>query len=66
MQVSQVVKAVGIFERKYPRAQGLFNFDNAPLHMKQPEDALNPDKMNVKDGGKQSFMRNTEWNGAVQ
>ena len=66
MLVTQVVKAVGIFERKYPGAQGLFIFDNAPSHMKRPEDALNPDRMNVKDGGKQPFMRDTEWNGTAQ
>lgn len=34
--------------------------------MKKPEDALNAERMNVKDGGKQPFMRDTMWNGANQ
>jgi hypothetical protein len=44
----------------------MFIFDNAPSHLKKPDDCLNPDKMNVSDGGKQPFLRNTVWNGAVQ
>ena len=32
--VEQVDKAMGIFEAKYPGAQGLFLFDNAPSHTK--------------------------------
>ncbi len=34
--------------------------------MKKPENALNVEHMNVKDGGKQPFMRDTTWNGQVQ
>ena len=34
--------------------------------MKRPEDALNAERMNVKDGGKQPFMMDTVWNGKVQ
>ena len=34
--------------------------------MKKPEDALNADRMNVKDGGKQPFMKDTTWNGVLQ
>lgn len=63
---SQVQRAITIFERKYPEAQGIFIFDNAPSHMKKPEDALNTERMNVRDGGKQPFMRDTIWNGATQ
>ena len=66
MLISQVVKSIDIFEKKYPMAQGLFIFDNAPSHMKRPEDALNAERMNVKDGGKQPFMMDTVWNGKVQ
>lgn len=55
-----------MFEKKYPMAQGMFIFDNAPSHVKKPEDALNPERMNVRDGGKQPFMQDTEWNGEVQ
>ena len=37
----------------------MFIFDKAPSHMKLPEDALDVQKMNVKDGGKQplNFMK---------
>ncbi len=34
--------------------------------MKKPENALNVEHMNMKDGGKQPFMRDTTWNGQVQ
>ena len=50
---------------KYPAAQGLFFFDHTPSHMKCPKDALDADRMNVKDSGKQPFMRDTVWNGHV-
>ena len=66
MLLEQVRHALAIFEAKYPQAQGMFIFDNAPSHMKCPDDALNPEKMNVKDRGKQPRMRDTMWNGAVQ
>lgn len=66
MLIRQVNKAVTIFERKYPAAQGMFIFDHAPSHMKRPDDDLNAEKMNVRDGGKQPFMRETVWNGEVQ
>ena len=59
-------KAVNIFERVHPEAQGLFLFDNAPSHRKVSDDSLNADKMNVGPGGKQPIMRDTTWNGALQ
>ena len=34
--------------------------------MKRPDDALNADRMNVEDGGKQPFMRDTVWHGHTQ
>ena len=34
--------------------------------MKCPEDALNAQRINVHDGGKQLFMKDTIWNGQVQ
>lgn len=64
--IRQVHKAITIFERKYPMAKDIFIFDHAPSHKKRPEDALNPEYMNVKNGGKQPFMRDTVWNGSVQ
>lgn len=66
MLISQVHKTIDIFERKYPAARAMFIFDNAPSHTKKPDDALNPDRMNVKDGGKQPFMKDTVWDGAPQ
>lgn len=66
MLIAQVHRTISIFEKKYPAAQGLFIFDNAPSHTKRPDDALNADKMNVKDGGKQPFMRDASWEGVVQ
>ena len=64
--IEQVKKAIDIFELKYPGVPGLFIFDNAPSHRKMPDDSLNHDRMNVRDGCSQPFMRDTEWNGKVQ
>ena len=66
MFLEQVDKAVDVFEEKYPHAQALFMFDNAPSHCKCPDDALNADHMNVFPGGKQPVMRDSIWNGKVQ
>ena len=66
MLLTQVSKVISIFEQKYPTAQGVFIFDHAPSHMKKPEDALSVERMNVKDGGKQPFLRDTDWDGCVQ
>lgn len=41
-------------------------FDHVPSHMKMPEDSLNADRMNVRDGGKQPYMKETMWKGCVQ
>ncbi len=57
---AQTHKAISVFEKKYPQCQGLFIFDHAPSHMKRPDDALNADRMNVRDGGNQSCMRGKE------
>ena len=59
-------KAINIFERVHPEAQGPFLFDNAPSYRKVSDDSLNADKMNVSPGGKQPIMRDTTWNGALQ
>jgi hypothetical protein len=58
-----VEKTITILERKYPTAQGIFIFDHAP---KKPEDALNVERMNVKNGGKQPFMKDTLWDRHTQ
>ncbi len=64
--LTQVEKAVSIFEKKYPDAQGLFLFDNAPSHCKYAPDALNATHMNVNPGGKQPKLCDTTWNGQIQ
>ena len=64
--LKQVSKAIDIFERKYPHAQGVFIFDNAPSHKKCSEDSLNVNRMNVGPGGKQPVMKDTVHNGVVQ
>ena len=64
--LTQVEKAINIFERKYPNHTALFLFDNAPSHCKCSDDSLNAKKMNVNPGGKQPVMRDTLWNGEVQ
>ncbi len=66
VSILQTHKAISLFESKYPSCQGLFVFDNAPSHTKRPENALNADRMNVRDGGKQPFMQDTMWSGQVQ
>ena len=43
--IQQVNKTINIFERKYPNAIALFIYDNAPLHMNKPVNALNADAM---------------------
>ena len=50
--LQQVNKSLDIFEHKYPDAQGLFLFDNAPSHRKCAPDSLNAAHMNVGRGGK--------------
>lgn len=64
--ISQVERAIDIFESRHPDAQALFLFDNAPSHKKCAEDALNADKMNVRPGGKQPLLRDTIFDGQVQ
>ena len=64
--IEQANKAIKIFHNKYPNTTAIFIFDNAPSHMKKPDDSLNADAMNVKPGGKQPVMRPTVYNGEVQ
>lgn len=57
--------AMDIFGKK-KSILGTKVFDNAPSHVKKANNALNADKMNVSDGGKQLYMRTTVWRGKVQ
>ena len=64
--LKQVDKVIKVFKDKYPHAQALFLFDNAPSHKKYTEDSLNVDRMNVRPGGKQPKLRDTVFNGQIQ
>ena len=57
MLIDQVRRAIPIFEKKYPVAQGAFIFDHAPSHVKRPDDALNAERMNAS---RTEFERWTE------
>ena len=56
------MKALDIFEEKYPGVDGQWISGSSTSHLKKPEDCLNPDRTNVSDGGKQPFLRHSrEW-----
>ena len=54
--LEQVDNAIDVFEKKFPVAQALFLFDNAPSHRKCSDDSLSAEHMNVRPGGKQISM----------
>lgn len=64
----QVENAAQIAETMYPKGAFtlVFIFDQSSGHTAYPEDALNAQRMNVSDGGKQPQRRDTIWNGQVQ
>ena len=49
-------KAIPIFKALHPDADGLFMFDNSQNHHAKPPDALNANKINLNDGGRQSVQ----------
>ena len=52
-------KAIPIFKLLHPDCDGLFIFDNSQNHHAKAPDALNANKMNLKNGGaNQRLMRN--------
>ena len=59
--IAQVEKAVKLAEFKYPPAENtlVFLFDQSSGHCAYADDALIAHKMNVSDGGKQPFLRDT-------
>ena len=63
--MEQVDHAINVFEKKFPDAQALFLFDNAPSHRKCSDETLNAEHMNVKPGGKQPIMRDTHCSMAI-
>jgi len=59
---------IKIAEFKYPSSDNdlVFLFDHSSGHCAYAEDALLAHKMNVNDGGKQPFLRDTMWDGRLQ
>ena len=59
--IDQVQTAINIAEFKYPKTQNTlaFLFDQSSGHCAYSDNALIAHKMNVSDGGKQPFMRDT-------
>ena len=67
--VAQMERAVVIAEVKYPKSSGwrhVWMFDHSSCHAAMADDALDVNHMNVKPGGKQRLMRDTEYNGRVK
>ena len=66
--MAQVKTAMSIAEFKYPKTHNtiVFLFDQSSGHCVYAEDALIAHKMNVSDGGKQPFLRDTIWDGRPQ
>ena len=61
--------AASIAELKYPKSAGwrhVWVFDHSSCHAAMAGDALDVNQMNVKPGGQQRIMRDTEYNGRVQ
>ncbi|RPA89569.1 hypothetical protein L873DRAFT_1721202, partial [Choiromyces venosus 120613-1] len=48
-------KAIPVFEKAFPRCQGLFAFDNAKIHQKYASDALQVGNINLTPRGKNTL-----------
>ncbi|KAF9007327.1 hypothetical protein BDZ89DRAFT_1231838 [Hymenopellis radicata] len=55
----QVKAAIKIFEKAHPNCQALFVFDNSSSHAALGSDALHAFEMNMSNGGKQRFQKDT-------
>ena len=67
--VAQMERAVQIAEIKYPKSSGwrhVWVFVHSSCHAAMADDALDVNHMNVKPGGKQRIMRDTEYDGRIQ
>ena len=66
--IAQVENAIKIAEFKYPASDNdfIFLFDQSSGHCAYADNALIAHKMNVSDGGKQPFLRDTMWDGKPQ
>jgi len=59
-------KAVAIAEFKYPGWRLVWVFDHSSCQSAMADDALDVNHMNVKPGGKQRLMRDTQYDGKTQ
>ena len=67
--LEQLKDSTQIVECKYPREQGykvIWIFDHSSCHGAYADDALLASRMNAKPGGKQTKLRDTNWDGQVQ
>ena len=66
--IAQVETAIKIAEFKYPPSDNtlVFLFDQSSGHCAFADNALLAHRMNVSDGGKQPFQRDTVWDGKPQ
>ena len=66
--MARVKSAISIAEFKYPKEHNtlMFLFDQSSGHCAFADNALVAHKMNVSDGGKQPFLRDTVWDGKPQ
>ena len=67
--VAQMRKAVTIAKVKYPKSASwrhVWIFDHSSCYTAMADDALDVNHMNVKPGGKQRIMCDTEYQGRVQ
>jgi hypothetical protein len=49
--------AIPLFEKRYPRYQAVFLFDNATNHATYDDAALRAEKLNLGSGGEQARVR---------
>ena len=64
--MNQMKNAVKVAEAKYPKEKGyrlFWIFDQSQCHMAYADDALNVNRMNAKEGGKQPIMHDTIFQG---
>ena len=67
--IRQMGRAATIAEIKYPKSLGwrhVWVFDHSSCHAAMADDALEVSHMNVKPGGQQRIMRDTEYNRRIQ
>jgi hypothetical protein len=58
--IKQLQEFLPIFESLYPNTQLVLEVDHSSGHLKSREDGLNAERMNLKWGGKQPILRDTQ------